>query len=69
MYQTIQNQTKPNLTIPNQVKLPAGPLSIVTCIYILKSKLRHMYQRLTNNMKGAQWVVKGNQINIHIFLK
>ena len=33
MYQTIQNQTKPNLPIPNQAKLPAGPLSNVTCYF------------------------------------
>ena len=32
MYQTIQTQTKPNLTIPNQAKLPAGPLSNVTYV-------------------------------------
>ena len=39
MYQTIQNQTKPNLPIPNQAKLPAGPLSNVTCFLIFSESV------------------------------
>ena len=56
MYQTIQNQTKPNLPIPNQAKLPAGPLSNVTC-YILFLRGLLKIERIRQLLKIAYFQI------------